>query len=148
MAASKLALLACSLFFLTGLFTGVWKYLAIYRSPASVAPRYVSVAHHASLLYSFVALLMFQLLEFSPYTETINLLAVGGPLLFFSLAIAIYIAHGIFQDTDNQFQPPYRFGKILIQPFFFHLFVWLLIIGEVSGFLVLFLGFVSTQILK
>ena len=148
MAASKLALLACGLFFLTGLFTGVWKYLAIYRSPASVAPRYVSIAHQASLLYSFAALLMFQLLEFSPYTETINLLAVAIPLLFFSLAIAIYIGHGIFQDTDNQFQPPYRLGKILIQPFLFHLFVCLLIIGEVSGFLVLFLGFVSTQILK
>ena len=148
MAASKLALLACGLFFLIGLLTGVWKYLAICRSPTLVAPRYISVAHEASPLYSFAVLLMFQLLEFSPYTETINLLAVGVPLLFFSLAIAIYIAHGIFQDTDNQFQPPYRFGKILIRPFFFHLFVWLLIIGEVSGFLVLFLGFLSTQIFK
>lgn len=146
--AGKLTVFACGVFFLIGLLTGVWKYLSIWKSPASVAPRYVSVAHQTSLLYSFAALVLLKFLEFSPYTETINLLAVAFPLFFFALAIATYIAHGILQDTDNQFQKPYGLGTFPLPPTLFHVFVWLLIIGEVGGFLVLFVGFLSAQVLK
>lgn len=121
--ASKLILVASGIFFLTGLLTGVWKYISIVRSERHEAPRYVSVAHQASLLYAFAALVLLEFLEFSPYTETVNLLAVASPLFFFALAIATYIAHGILQDTDNQFQKPYRLGRILIPPPPFHLFV-------------------------
>lgn len=85
---------------------------------------------------------------FSPYSDTINLLAVAFPLFFFALAIATYIAHGVLQDTDNQFQKPYQFGKIFIPPPLFHLFVWILIISEIGGFLVLFVGSLSAQVLK
>lgn len=127
---------------------GVWKYLSIWKSPTSEAPRYVNVAHQASLLYAFAALVLLKFLEFSPYAETINLLAVAFPLFFFVLAIATYVAHGILQDTDNQLQKPYRFGKILLPPILFHVFVWLLIIGEVGGFLVLFVGFLRVKVLK
>jgi hypothetical protein len=146
--ASKLIVFACGVFFLTGLLTGVWKYLSTWKGPASVAPRYVSVAHQTSLLYSFAALVLLKFLEFSPFSATINLLAVAFPLFFFAIAIATYIAHGILQDSDNQFQKPYRLGRILLPPHLFHLFVWLLIIGEVGGFLVLFAGFLSAQIFK
>ena len=92
--------------------------------------------------------MLLKFLEFSPYTETINLLVVAFPLFFFALAIATYIAHGILQDTDNQFQKPYRLGMRLLPPTLFHVFVWLLIIGEVGGFLVLFVGFLNAQVLK
>ncbi|MDL1944834.1 hypothetical protein FBQ99_21110 [Chloroflexi bacterium CFX2] len=146
--ASKLTLAASGIFFLTGLLTGIWKYISIVRSEKREAPRYVNVAHQASLMYAFAALLLLKFLEFSPYTDTVNLLAVAFPLLFFALAIATYIAHGILQDTDNQFQEPFRLGRILIPPPLFHLFVWLLIIAEVGGFLVLFMGFLSAQVLK
>lgn len=146
--AGKLTVFACGIFFLTGLLTGVWKYLSIWKSPTSEAPRYVNVAHQASLLYAFAALVLLKFLEFSPYAETINLLAVAFPLFFFVLAIATYVAHGILQDTDNQLQKPYRFGKILLPPILFHVFVWLLIIGEVGGFLVLFVGFLRVKVLK
>lgn len=146
--AGKLTVFACGIFFLTGLLTGVWKYLSIWKSPTSEAPRYVNVAQQASLLYAFAALVLLKFLEFSPYAETINLLAVAFPLFFFVLAIATYVAHGILQDTDNQLQKPYRFGKILLPPILFHVFVWVLIIGEVGSFLVLFVGFLRVKILK
>jgi len=146
--ASKLTLIASGVFFLTGLLTGIWKYITIVKSEGHDAPRYISVSHQASLHYAFAALVLLKLLEFSPYTETINLLAVAFPLFFFALAIATYIAHGILQDTDNQFKKPYQFGRILLPPPLFHAFVWLLIIGEVGGFLVLFVGVLIAQVLK
>lgn len=146
--ASKLTLVVSGIIFLTGLLAGVWKYISIVRIEKHEAPRYVSVAHQASLLYAFAALTLLKFLEFSPYTQTINLLAVAFPLFYFALAIATYIMHGILQDTDNQFQKPYRLGRILIPPPPFHLLVWLLIIGEVGGFLVLFVGFLCAQVLK
>lgn len=146
--ASKLTLVASGIFFLTGLLTGVWKFISMVRSEKHEAPRYVSVAHQASLLYAFASLVLLKFLEFSPYTETTNLLAVAFPLFFFALAIATYIAHGILRDTDNQFQKPYRLGRILIPPPLFHLFVWLLIISETGGFLILLVGFLSVRILK
>jgi hypothetical protein len=147
-AASSLTLFACGVFFLTGLLTGIWKYISIWRSPTAEAPRYVSIAHQTSLLYAFAALVLLKFLEFSPYTETLNLLAVAVPLFFFALAIATYITHGILQDTDNQFQKPYRLGRILFPPSLFHLFVWFLILGETGGFLVLFFGFLNSHVLR
>lgn len=144
--ASNLALTASGIFFLTGLLTGIWKYLSTIRSERREAPRYVNVAHQASLLYAFAALVLLKFLEFSPFTETVNLLAVAFPLFFFAVAIASYIAHAVLRDTNNQFQEPFRLGRILIPPSLFHLFVWLLIIGEVGGFLVLFVGFLNSML--
>ena len=140
-AASKLALFACGVFFLTGLVTGVWKYLAIWRSPKAEAPRYVNVAHQTSLMYSFAALVLLELVKFSPYSETVNLIAVAVPLFFFATAITTYVIHGIFRDTENQFQIPYRIGRLYLPPLVFHLAIWLLILGEIGGFTVLFMGF-------
>lgn len=144
--ASKLALAGGGLFFLAGLLTGVWKYLAISRSAQSQAPRYVSVAHQASLLYSFATLIFLQLLEFSPYPEAINVVAVAVPLFFFAAAVGTYVAHAILRDTDNQFATPYRMGRRLIPARLFRLGVWLLIIGEVGGFAVLFVGALTVLI--
>jgi len=140
-AASQLTLFACGIFFLLGLLTGVWKYLVIWRSPISEAPRYVNVAHQTSLLYSFAALVLLKFLEFSPYSETVNMIAVAFPLFFFSVAIVTYSIHGILRDTDNQFQKPYRLGKLYIPPLVFHFLIWLLIASEIGGFLVLFAGY-------
>ncbi len=138
--ASKLALVASGVLFLVGLLTGVWKYLATSRSPRALAPRYVNVAHQAALLYSFAALILLKLLEYSPYPETINVIAVAVPVFFFATATATYVAHAILRDTDNQFLPPYRFGSRRVPSPVFHLMVWLLIVGEIGGFVVLFAG--------
>ncbi len=146
--ASKLALGACGIFLITGLLTGVWKYLRISKSRAGNAPRYVNLAHQASLMYSFATLVLFQFLQVSPYSEAVNMAATAFPILFFGLATASYVAHGFAGDTDNQFRRPYRIGGALIPPALFHGFVWLLIAGELGGFLVLFAGFLRTQVLK
>lgn len=146
-AAEKLALVGSGLFFLSGLLTGIWKYLSISRSSTHEAPRYVSVAHQASLMYSFAALLLFEFLGFSPYSEIVNVVATGFPLAFFAIAILIYVVHGATRDTDNAFREPYRLGRMVIAPQLFHLFVWLLIVSEAGGFLVLFLGFLLARVL-
>lgn len=141
--ASQLALLACGVFFLTGLLTGVWKYLATWRSPRSEAPRYVNVAHQTSLMYSFAALVLLRFVEVSPFPATVNLIAVAFPLFFFALAITTYIVHGAIHDTDNQFRRPYRIGRLHLAPCVFHSMIWLLILGEIGGFGVLFVGFLQ-----
>ncbi len=138
--ATNLALVACGVFFLTGLITGVWKYLAISRSPRSEAPRYVSVAHQTSLMYSFATLILLKFLEYSPYSETVNVIAVAVPLFFFATAIATYVLHGALGDTENQFQKPYRIGNLYIPAPIFHTMIWLLILGEVGSFAVLLVG--------
>ncbi len=138
--ASRLVLFACGVFFLSGLLTGAWKYLAIWRSPKSEAPRYVSVAHQTSLMYSFATLILLRFLEYSPYSETVNLIAVAVPLFFFATAIVTYILHAALRDTENQFRKPYRTGSLIIPPVVFHTMIWLLILGEVGGFVVLFAG--------
>lgn len=141
--AGNLTAFACGVFFLTGLLTGVWKYLSIWGSPKSEAPRYVSIAHRSSLLYSFAALVLLKFLELSPFSGTVNLIAVAFPLFFFTLAISTYILHGIMRDADNQFEKPYRLGKLHFPPLIFHLLIWLLIFGEVGGFVVLYVGFLE-----
>lgn len=142
--ATKLTVIACGIYFLIGLFTGAWRYLATWKSSTSEAPRYVIIAHRASLQYSFAALVLLKLLEFSPYSSTINLIVVAVPLFFFLAALITYILHAVLRDTDNQFQPPYRLGKYQIKPLVFHSFVWLLVIGEVGGFVLLFAGALKT----
>ena len=142
-AASKLALFACGVFFLTGLATGVWKYLSVWRSPKAEAPRYVNVAHQASLMYSFAALVLLEFVRFSPYSETVNWIAVAAPLFFFAVAITTYIVHGATRDTENAFQKPYRLGRLYFPPLVFHLAIWLLILGEIGGFAVLLVGYLQ-----
>ena len=137
-AAVKLCLAASGLFLLSGLITGVWKYRHIVRSPERRAPVYVDIAHRASLMYSFAALVMMELVSVSPYSESLQLWATGVPIFFFAAAIASYLWHGFLNDTDNQFREPTSFlswGMLL------------LIVGEIGGIAVLVWGFVSTQLL-
>jgi len=142
--ASKLTLVACGIYFLVGLLTGVWRYLATRRNPKSEAPRYVNVAHSASLQYAFASLVLLQLLQLSPYPEIVNLAAAGVPLFFFGASIISYLIHAALRDTDNQFRQPHALGRLRISPPLFHSFVWLLIVGEVGGFVVLFVGALRT----
>lgn len=135
---------ACGIFFLTGLITGVWKYYHIHTSEEAEAPVYVNIAHRTSLMYSFAALVVAKFVELSPFSETVNFWAAAAPLLFFGLAISTYVIHGILQDTDNQMRRPHKLGAFTLPNALIIGFMAALIIAEIGGFGVLFVGFLST----
>lgn len=135
-----LCLIAAGVFFLSGLLTGVWKYAHIARSPQAVAPVYVDIAHRSSLLYSFAALLLAQFAALSAWSDAVNFWAAAAPLAFFASAIGGYILHGLLRDTDNQFLKPQRIGSLALPRGALGLFMGLLIVAEIGGFLVLFAG--------
>ena len=141
MTADTLCLLAAGLFFMTGLLTGLWKYLCMARSPDATAPAYVDIAHRASLMYSFSALLLRAFVPYSPLDATGTLIATAAPLLFFAFAISTYLLHGLLRDTDNQLRSPHRLGKGTVPSVLLHGFMWALAIAEIGGFGVLLWGF-------
>ena len=136
--AVRLSVAAAGVFLLVGMLLGVVKYRAIMRSPAHRAPVYVDIAHRASFLYSFAALVIAELLRYSPYPEGVQLAASGVPLLFFALTIAGYSAHGLRDDTENMFAE---------RNFITTWFMYALIAGEVGGMAVVLWGFIETQLL-
>jgi hypothetical protein len=136
--AVKISLAASGVFLLAGMLLGVVKYRRIMRSPAHRAPVYVDIAHRAALLYSFAALVIAKLLEYSPYPERVQLAAAGVPLVFFALTIAGYAAHGFRDDTDNIFAE---------RGFTTTWFMYALILGEIAGTAVVLWGFIRTQFL-
>ncbi len=143
MTAGNWALWGCGLFFLTGLLTGVWKYLQIARSEKSRAHYYVDVAHRASLMYAFACLVLERFANLSAWNNTVNTIAVLASMLFFTLAVGSYILHGWLQDTRNQLQTPHQLGQFKLPGGAMLGFMWLLIVAEVGGFMVLFAGFIA-----
>ena len=136
--AQTVCLLAAGLFLLAGLLSGVWKYWGILRSPEHRAPVYVDIAHRASLLYSFACLVMMKLVEYSPYSTTVQIAATTVPIFFFAVAVGSYVWHGALDDTENQFEA---------RNFVTTWGMALLIIGEIGGVFVLVWGFVVTEVL-
>lgn len=134
---TKAVLLAAGLIFMGALLLGVWKYRQIATSETHRAHPYVDVAHRAALLYSFATLLIAAFVEFSDWSELVNLLAAGTLVFFFVSAVAGYAWHGWKRDTDNQFRRP---GRGL------EAFMGSLIVGEIGGWLVLIAGFLDAQI--
>lgn len=129
--AYELAIIAAGIFFLNGLITGVWKYLEIKKSPKAQAHPYVDIAHRASLLYSFAALLLAKFIEISELSEGVELIATSLLVAYFAMAIISYMVQGFLKQTDNQLKPvtPLVNG-----------FMWTLVIAEIGGFVVLFYG--------
>src|SRR6218665_544349 len=138
--AVSLAIIASGIFFLSGILTGVWKYLAIMRSEKAEAPYYVNIAHRTSLLYAFAAQLLAVFAYLSAWSECINFWATLMPLVFFAAAIFTYVVHGALRDTDNQLANPHRLGSVTLPGFLLQGFMWALIIAEIGGFIVLFAG--------
>jgi hypothetical protein len=132
----KISLTAAGLFLLTGMLLGVVKYRRTMTSPNHRAPVYIDIAHRASFLYSFAALVIARLIEFSPYSMTVQVVAVCVPLLFFALTIGGYTAHGLRADTDNMFRE---------RNFITTWFMYLLIAGELGGMTVVLWGFITSQ---
>lgn len=139
MAASvKLALLAAGVFLLAGLLGGVAKYHGIMTRPSRRAHPYIDIAHRSALLYSFAALLMAELLRYSPYSPSLQLWMTAVPLFFFALAIGRYFQLGFQGRETNQFKQ---------RNFITTWGMLLLIVGEIGGVAAIVWGFVSTQIL-
>ena len=139
-AAESLAIVSAGIFFLVGLITGIWKYKQIMASENAQAHPYVDICHRASLLYSFAAILLAKFIEVSQLPGTVELVAVSAVLFYFASAIFTYFIHGVLQDTDNQLKPPFHVGKVNISSRAISVNMWMLITGEVAGFLVLFYG--------
>lgn len=140
MTAELFCLVAAGVFFGTGLLTGVWKYVAIMRSPEAVAPMYVDIAHRASLMYSFAAILLRELVPYSPLGATGTFWAAAVPNLFFASAIATYVLHGVLRDTDNQLRRPHVLGPGHLPRVLVTVYMIALIVGEIGGFGILFYG--------
>src|ERR1700684_2638957 len=104
----RITLLAAGLIFLLALVLGVWKYRQMLISEDHRAHPYVDIAHRAALLYSFATLLVAVFVQFSAWPAWVNLTAAMVLVFFFVFAILSYIAHGLKQDTDNQFANPDR----------------------------------------
>lgn len=133
---TRAVLLAAGLFFLWALALGVVKYRQMATSETHLAHPYIDTAHRAALLYSFATLLVAVFVELSGWSQTVNLVAAGGLVLFFAAATLSYMIHGLKRDTDNQFRNPVP-GT--------HPYMVALIVTEIAGFAVLFAGFVDAQ---
>lgn len=136
----RIALLSAGVLFMTGLLTGLWKYLAIAKSPQARAPYYVDIAHRASLLYAFAALLMAAMAALSPWSVCVTWLATTGPIVFFFAAVFTYLIHGWLNDTRNQLARPHRLGRFTLPGWLLHGFMGVLALVEIVGAGVLVAG--------
>lgn len=132
--ASRIALSASGIFFMTGLLTGLWKYLCMRQSQKAEAPYYVNTAHRAALMYAFAAQLLTVFAALSAFSDTVNTIAVIFPLLFFAIAIFHYINLGLTTDSNNSLRDSADRQKD-------YLILNILATSEIGGFSVLLVGF-------
>jgi len=136
--AVKISLLSSGLFLLAGMFVGIVKHQQMLKSVDHMAPAYIDIAHRAAFLYSFAMLVIAKLLEYSPYSETVQLVAMGLVLVFLSVTIVGYFITGMMNKTDNLFRH---------RDFRTTWYVYMLTVGEIGGLAIILWGFVSTQFL-
>jgi hypothetical protein len=134
----KISLLASGLFLLAGMLIGIVKHRRMLSSPQHTAPAYIDIAHRAAFLYSFAMLVIAKLLEYNPYSETVQLAATFSVLAFLTVTIFGYFATGLKNETDNLFHK---------RNFVTTWYVYMLTVGEIGGLSVIIWGFISTQIL-
>lgn len=132
--APVLAISCAGIFFMSALLTGFWKFSCMMKSSEFKAPHYVDIAHRASLMYAYGAILVAVFAYFSIFSSFVNTLATAVLMLFFALAIVKYIVAGRANNTNNQFRDSAnpKADQIL-----------LLVVGlcEIAGFSVLLSGF-------
>lgn len=132
----KINLAAAGCYLLAGMLIGVLKYRRIMTSEAHRAPVYVDIAHRAAFMYSFAALVMARLVEDNAYSERALTAASLLVLLFFTVTILGYFAHGLRDDTENIFAE---------RNFTTTWYMYALIAAEVGGFGLILAGFLSKQ---
>ncbi|MEZ0148827.1 MAG: hypothetical protein AB9Q19_05850 [Candidatus Reddybacter sp.] len=102
--APVLAISCAGVFFMSALLTGFWKFSCMMKSSECKAPHYVDIAHRASLMYAYGAILVVVFAYFSVFSSFVNTLATAVLMLFFALAIVKYIVAGRANNTNNQFR--------------------------------------------
>ncbi|MEO8701926.1 MAG: hypothetical protein ABI867_17915 [Kofleriaceae bacterium] len=140
MTAQDFCLASAGGFFITGLLSGAWKYIAITRSLEAKSPVYVDFAHRASLLYAFACGLIATFCARSSFSERVNLTASIVLVTYFGLSVFGYLVHAALRDTDNQLQRPHRLGSKTIPNAAMLVFMLSLIVAEVAAFSVIFAG--------
>ena len=136
--AVKISLLASGLLLLAGMLIGLVKHQKMLKSADHLAPAYIDIAHRAAFLYSFAMLVIAKLLEYSPYSETVQLISMSAVLIFFAVTIVGYFSHGMINKTDNLFRE---------RNFSTTWYVYMLAAGEIGGLSFIIWGFISTQLL-
>jgi hypothetical protein len=132
--ASCFALTASGIFFMTGLLTGLWKYICMRKTADREAPFYVNTAHRAALMYAFSAQLIAVFAALSAFPVWLNTVAVISLLSFFTLAIIHYIQLGLTSYSKNSLRDSPNIAKD-------YLILNVLAVAEIGGFSVLLLGF-------
>jgi len=112
----------------------VWEPFSILQNSSY----YIDIAHRAAFLYSFAMLVIAKLLEYNPYSERIQLAAMGAVLTFLALTVFGYLMNGFKNETDNIFRK---------RTFVTTWYMYFLIVGEIGGLSVIVWGFISSQIL-
>jgi hypothetical protein len=135
----KISLLASGLFLLFGMLIGILKHRQMLNRHAHSAAPYVDIAHRAAFLYSFAMLVVAKLLEYNPYPQAVQLIAMSAVLLFLALTVGGYLAHGLKNRRDTIFRE---------RNFTTTWYMYLLMAGEIGGLSVIIWGFVSAQLLK
>lgn len=137
---TKAVILAAGAMFVLALVLGVWKYRGMAKPPEHLAHPYVDTAHRAALLYSFATMLVAVFVQFSGWSELVDLLSAGVLYVFFLGAVVGYAWHGWRRDTDNQFRDPSPSAGAV------HGYMVALIVGETGAMVVLMAGFVDGQL--
>ena len=130
--ATEIVIFGAGLIFLLALALGIWKYHQMATSESHLAHPYVDTAHRAALLYSFAALLVATLVEFSGWSQTVNLVCAGVLLGYFVVTIVLYMWLGWRAGTGNQWTEPMA-GR--------NAYMFLLIVAEMGAVSVLLVGF-------
>jgi hypothetical protein len=134
----KITLLSSGIFLLAAMLAGIVKWRRMLASENHAAPAYIDIAHRAALLYSFAALVMAKLLEFSPYSTNVQLIIAAVPLFYFAVTIARYLQLGFGAREETQFSE---------RNFVTTWGMYLLILGEIGGVAAIVWSFVETQFL-
>ncbi|MBX7171702.1 MAG: hypothetical protein K1X72_12150 [Pyrinomonadaceae bacterium] len=134
----KLAILFSGLFLLIGMLTGVWKYTTIMKSEHAKSSMYVDIAHRNALLFSFACVVIAKLMEFSPFSMTIQIIITAIPLFYFSLTTINQIKEGFAGRTETIFKE---------RNFSTTWFTYGLIVGEIGAISLMIIGYIYTQLL-
>lgn len=146
--ASAFAIVSAGIFLLVGLFSGLWKFLQMWRSALGLAHPYVDIAHRASLLYGFACITLAVLAYFSTFNSSYNLFAVVIVVLFFALAVAGYLIQAALNGPDNQLRQPHKLGKHPMPRAGLAVFMVALVLAEIGGTLYLFVGALKNPLLQ
>lgn len=134
--AVKLSLLSSGIFLLLGMLVGIIKYQRMLSTAEHVAPVYINIAHRAALLYSFAMLVIAALLEHGNGSPKVQLSATLSVLVFLTLTVFGYLAHGLSNNTDNMFRE---------RNWITTWYMYFLIAGEIGGLSIILWGFISAQ---